>query len=146
MTQAIPVAGQGELPVYEHIYDAMRACVQASGGAKTVGHKLWPTKDIEQARKDCIDCLNPNNARKFDPQETLMVFELAKDAGFHTGWHYACDRIGYHRSMPVTAREQAESLAERGEQLVREMRALTTQMERLNTSGALKGFPKAASG
>ena len=123
---------------YEDIYDAMRAAVQYLGGAKAVGPKLWPNKSDKQAWKDILDCLNRNNERKFDPEEVMAVFRFARDAGFHAGFHYVCDQIGYHKPGPVTAQEQAESIMERAAELARESRAVATQLERLHQSGVLR--------
>lgn len=131
---------------FEDIYDALRAAVQAAGGAKAVGPKLWPNKPVAAAHRDLLDALNRDRERKLDPEETFQVFKIARDVGFHSAFHFSCDSIGYHKPGPVTAREQADNLVERMEAAVREMRSLTTQAERIATSGVLKGFPKSATG
>ncbi len=127
---------------YEDIYDGLRAAVQAAGGAKVVGVKLWPNKPVAAAHRDLLDALNRDREKKLDPEETFHVFRLARETGFHAAFHFACDQCGYHKPTPVSAQEQAESILERAGELARESRAVAVQLERLQASGVLKAIPK----
>ena len=129
---------------YEDLFDALRAAIQAAGGAKSVAGKLWPKKPVPLAHRDLLDALNRDRERKLDPEEVLQVFRIARDAGFHSAFHFMCDQAGYHKPAPVTSEEQAIGLAERVEGLTREVRAAARELERLNVSGALRQFPKSA--
>lgn len=126
---------------YEDVYDALRAAVQACGGAKEVGPKLWPSKPPLQARNALLDCLNRNNERKLDPEETFRIFRIAREMGFHAGFHYACDFIGYHKPAAVSPKEEADGILERAAELASASRAVATQLERLHASGVLKAIP-----
>ena len=127
---------------FEDIYDALRAAVQAAGGAKAVGPKLWPNKPVPAAHRDLLDALNRDRDRKLDPEETFRVFAIARDIGFHSAFHFACDSAGYHKPAPVSAKEQAQELAERLEAGLRDLRGLATQLERINASGVLRNISK----
>jgi len=127
---------------YEDIYDALRASVQAAGGAKVVGVKLWPNKPVAAAHRDLLDALNRDRDKKLDPEETFHVFKLAREVGFHAAFHFSCDLAGYHKPTPVSAQEQAESILERAGELARESRAVAIQLERLQASGALRPVAK----
>jgi hypothetical protein len=64
---------------HESIYDALTDCVRALGGAKTVGHVLWPELSYERARSRLLDALNPEREQKLDPaQQMLIISEAAK--------------------------------------------------------------------
>jgi hypothetical protein len=73
----------GSLPLFlEDVFDALRAAVQAAGGAKCVAGRLWPAKPTEQARKDLLDCLNRDNDRKLCVEEVMAILRMAREAGY----------------------------------------------------------------
>lgn len=55
---------QTELPFYECPEDALRAAMQALGGAKQVGARLLPDKTPDGAGRLLLDCLNPARSEK----------------------------------------------------------------------------------
>lgn len=105
------------LPLFiEDVYDALRAAVQSAGGAKVVAGTLWPTKPIEQARRDLLDCLNRDNDRKFDAEEIIAVLHLAGEAGFHQAKHWLDHATGYQPAPvldPVVQRDRLADALER---------------------------------
>lgn len=124
---------QLDIPFYEGPEDALRAAVQALGGAKKVGHALWPDKSVDSAARLLLDCLNPSRAEKLDCSQQLLIFKLAKDAGFHAPFAWFANEIGYD-VKPITKAE--------------EMDRLTTVVEQASTTlaNALKSLERIQNG
>jgi hypothetical protein len=96
----------------ESIYDAMRAMVQHLGGPKTVGAALWPAKSVDDARKQLLDCLNPERHEKLDPDQLVLLFRLAREAGFHVAKHWLDAETGYLPSVPADPAEEQARLVD----------------------------------
>ena len=119
------------MPLFlEDIYDALRAAVQALGGAKTVAARLWPHKSVEQARKELLDALNRDNPRKLDAEEILAVLRMAREAGFHAAKHWLDVELGYTPTEPTDPKIERDRLAE--ELANAAILALTRAVERLD--------------
>lgn len=96
----------------ESIYDALNAIVGALGGPKEVAGVLWPAKAVDDARKRLKDCLNPDRDEKLDPEQVVLLFRLAREAGFHVAKHWLDAETGYLASTPADpAEEQARLVA-----------------------------------
>ena len=117
----------------EDVYDALRAAIQALGGPKVVAARLWPHKPLEQARKELLDALNRDNPRKLDPEETLAVLKMAREAGFHSAKHWIDMDVGYDPSTPTDPEVQKDRLAEELARAADNFAALTKAVERLNS-------------
>lgn len=122
----------------ESIYDALRAIVGHLGGPKTVGKLLWPAKSELGARGQLLDCLNPERNDKLDPDQIVMLFRLAREAGFHVAKHWLDAETGYQPSLPANpADEEARQIAiieSTGVQLQRALTALDKLRERKTLS------------
>lgn len=79
----------------EDIYDALRHAIGALGGAKIVGHQLWPHMNPAKAGEKLNDCLNRDRPQKLDPEEIQMISRLAGQAGCHTVAHFQATDAGY---------------------------------------------------
>ena len=97
---------------YEDVFDVVTAMVQAAGGAKAVAGKLWPSKPIDQARKELLDCCNRNSDRKLCIEEFLAVVRMAREAGFHQGKHWIDADTGYQMTPPQDPKVERDRLAE----------------------------------
>ncbi|CAM8765616.1 hypothetical protein [Burkholderia pseudomallei] len=75
---------QLDIPFYEGPEDALKAAVQAMGGAKKIGPLLWPDKSIDTAARLLLDCLNAGRSEKLDLSQTMMIFRMARDAGCYS--------------------------------------------------------------
>lgn len=115
----------------ETVWDALKAMVNAAGGPKVVGHKVYPAKSPDDARVALLNAINPDRPEKLDPEQMLLVLRLAREAGFHAGKHWIDDDCGYAASDPIEPDDQAAELARviagAGEQL----RRATDALERL---------------
>lgn len=96
----------------EDVYDALRAIVWHFGGPKKVGKLLWPTKEDERAANDLRDCLNRDNARKFEPEEIIALLRMAREAEFHRAKHWIDRATGYRDSEPLDPAIERDRLAD----------------------------------
>ena len=102
----------GQFPLLvESIYDALRAAVQACGGAKEVASRLWPAKPTLDARSLLLNCLNPERHEKLDPEQVVMILKLARERGFHQAKHWLDEETGYQASAPADPTDETERLA-----------------------------------
>jgi hypothetical protein len=104
---------KNSLPLFvEDVFDALKAGVQFMGGAKAVAGKLWPHKPIEQARKDLLDCLNRDNAKKFDTEEVIGLLRMFREGGYHGAKHWIDEELGYQSTPPKDPEIERDRLAE----------------------------------
>jgi hypothetical protein len=113
--------------------------VQAAGGAKMVAGKLWPSKPIEQARKDLLDCLNRDNDRKLCVEEVLALLRMAREAGYHGAKHWIDDELGYQPTPPQDPKIERDRLADELARAADNFKSLERAVERL-PSGAFARF------
>lgn len=124
---------QGSMPLFlEDVFDALRAAVQAAGGAKVVAGKLWPAKPIEQARKELLDALNRDNARKLCVEEVMAVLRMAREAGYHAAKHWIDAEIGYQATPPSDPKVERDRLADELARAADNFKSLQRAVERLD--------------
>lgn len=129
------MAEKNSLPLFlEDVYDALRAAVQALGGAKIVASRLWPHKPVEQARKELLDALNRDNPRKLDTEEFLAVLRMAREAGFHQCKHWIDAELGYEATPIVDPHIQRDRLAEEMARALDVLANITKAAERMRDS------------
>jgi len=123
---------QQERLFYEDILDAARAVVQAAGGAKAVGPKLFGAgRSIDAAARLLLDCLNPANERRLDPGQLLALARIGRDIGCHALMNYFAAEAGYDIPRPISAGDEAAELIRRQAELVGEFRRLVERQEKL---------------
>lgn len=125
---------QGELPFYEGPEDALRAAIQALGGAKKVGPMLWPDKSIDSASRLLLDCINPGRPEKLELTQIMRIFALAKEAGCHGPFAWFAGEIGYD-SKPITKAEEIDRLTSVVEQSSKTLAAAVAALERIQNAG-----------
>lgn len=121
---------QADLPFYEGPEDALRAAVQALGGAKKVGGMLWPDKGADAAGRHMLDCINPGRNEKLDLSQVMAVLRLAKEQGHHAPMTWIAAEIGYD-VHPVTRAEEVDRLTTVVEQTAKTLAAAVAQLERM---------------
>jgi len=124
---------QGEMPFYESPEQALEACVQFLGGAKVVGSLLWPDKTVDNARTYMLACLNHDRPEKLSPSQMILVFRLAKQAGFHAGFEYFSRECEYD-ARPITPAEEVDRLTSVVEQSSKTLSAALAALERIQRS------------
>ncbi len=125
---------QTELPFYEGPEDALRAAVQALGGAKKVGPMLWPDKSVDAASRLLLDCINTSRSEKLEFTQIIRIFSLAKEAGCHGPFAWVAGEIGYE-AKPVTKAEEVDRLVSVIEQASKTQAAALAALERMQRSG-----------
>lgn len=120
------------LPLFiEDCYEALRAAVNALGGPKVIGQALWPKLSVVRARQDLLDCLNPENARKLDFEEVMMILRMAKAKGFHQTKHWIDAELGYEPSEPADPLIERDRLADELARAAEKFESLTLEVKRL---------------
>ena len=100
---------QADLPFYEGPEDALRAAIQALGGAKVVGPMVWPDKSVDSAARQLLDCTNAGRNEKLEIGQIMLILRKARDAGFHSAMSWFCDQLGYY-VKPITNAEEVDPL------------------------------------
>lgn len=121
---------QGELPFYESPEDALRAAVQALGGAKMVGAKLWPDKSPDAAGRLLLDCINPGRAEKLELSQVMRVLAWAREAGVHGPMSWIAAEVGYE-AKPITRADEVDRLTTVVEQSTKTLATALATLERL---------------
>ncbi len=128
---------QSEMPFYESPEAALRACVEALGGAKKVGGQLFPDKTVDNARDYLLACLNEGRPEKLGYSQILFIFRSAKQAGFHSGFHYWSHEAEYE-SRPITKAEEVDRLTTVVEQSSKTLAAALSALERIQAGNVVK--------
>lgn len=95
---------------HEDVYDALASCVSRLGGAKCVGHRLWPHKAPDAAGVQLANCLNRDRAEKLDPEQVLLLLRWGREIGYHAAKHWIDQEVGYAPSQPVEPEDRIADL------------------------------------
>lgn len=126
----------------EDINDAMRELVRALGGAKAVGPVLWPEKTPERAAADVNACLNQHRAEHFTPEQVVLLFQRARQAGFHAAKRWLDEATGYVPGEPIEPEDERAKLMRAFTDSVALQAQLVARLERLNAAPTLKAVAK----
>ncbi|MFA7279577.1 MAG: hypothetical protein WC100_05735 [Sterolibacterium sp.] len=96
---------------FDDIYDAIRVTVQALGGNKPIGAKLWPEKSPDAAGRQLADCLNEHKAEKLSPDQVLLIMKWGREVGCHALASYYGQECGYDFT-PVDPEVERDRLAD----------------------------------
>ena len=121
---------QADLPFFESPEDALRAMVQALGGAKMVGSRLWPDRTPDSARTRLLDALNPTRSERLNLSESMFILRLAREAGLHEAFHWLAAEVGYE-ARPITRAEEVDRLTSVVESSSKTLAAALSTLERL---------------
>lgn len=128
---------------YEDVFDVARAAVQAAGGAKVVGGKLWPHKPVAQAQKELLDCLNREAPRKLCIEEFIAILKLAREAGFHQAKHWIDQDIGYEATKPLDPQQEESEIASAIKRHAEESARLSQRIDSFMTRGPIRSVKTA---
>lgn len=118
--------------MYDSSTDALRACIDALGGAKAVGKYIWPAKSEDAATRLLLDCLNEDRPAHLTPDQAVFVFRLARDrVGCHAGMSYLTRALGYAPTVPV---EPQDARAELQRQFIEASKAMAKLVERIEAA------------
>ena len=123
---------QQEIPeVFEDELDALRAVVSRLGGAKAVGARLWPAKNVADAQRDLLDSLNRDRARKLEFNEILRLLLWARESGFHSAKHFLDHETGYEKSRPLDPEDEKARLQREVVEAARTFKHTAERLEKL---------------
>jgi len=118
---------------YEDFNDALHDLVQALGGFKKIGPRLWPALPQEDAAHRLRHCLNRDRREKLSPDELRALLRWGREIEFHGAKHYLDDDAGYGRTAPLDPREEKnraiEAVAAATEALDRARATLQSALE-----------------
>ena len=121
---------------YESLADALRAVVQALGGTKAAGCRLWPEKTPESAHRTLLDCLNEARPEKLSPEQVLYLLAAGRKVGCHAAMNYLAREAGYSDPAPIEPEDQRARLQREFIEAQKAMQALAGRMERAGLLGA----------
>lgn len=121
---------------YETFPEALKAVVQALGGAKPVGSKLWPEKTPDAAARQLNDCLNEGRPEKLSPEQVLWLLAAGRQAGCHAAMHYLAHEAGYSDPQPVEPEDERAQLQRDYIEAAKLMQSIAGRMERAGMLGA----------
>ena len=121
---------------YESLADALRAVVQALGGTKAAGCRLWPEKTPESAHRTLLDCLNEARPEKLSPEQVLWLLAAGRKVGCHSAMNYLAREAGYSDPAPIEPEDQRARLQREFIEAQKAMQALAGRMERAGLLGA----------
>lgn len=122
---------------YENFDDALRAVVQAAGGAKVMGAKLRPNKSPDEAARWLLNCLNTARPEHLEPDDVLTILRVGRAIGCHAGMAYIGTDAGYRCEAIDPEDERAALMREFGEN-VKKQAAIAAKLERLSTPPTLR--------
>jgi hypothetical protein len=108
----------------------LEADVKAAGGAKVVGHELWPDLDPETAGRKLSNALNTKQKQQLSYQEAQQVKRLARIAVGKSQLHAFESKQLECELHWRTPEDVAQMAAERFAFLSRQYEALRTEMQR----------------
>lgn len=119
---------------YDDINDALRTVIQALGGSKAVGIRLWPDKAPDAAARHLSDCLNYSKPEKLSPDQVLTLLRWGHEVGCHAGMAYVAQQAGYEIT-PITPDQQRDRLADAILEASRTLQRAVDAAEVLNPKG-----------
>lgn len=115
---------------YDDLDDALHDLVQALGGFKKVGPRLWASMPADDAAQRLRHCLNKSRREKLDHHETMQLLAWAREIEFHGAKHFVDDRTGYDRSNPRDPKDERLRAIAAVESAAAELRRASEQLER----------------
>jgi hypothetical protein len=117
---------------HESFEDALRSCVDASGGFKRVGAQLWPSLPVDQAGRRLAQSLDLDRPEKLSLSELLLVIKLGRDAGCHVAMSFITQATGYETPAPTDPQNEKEKLQREFVRSVALVSQLAKRLEKLD--------------
>lgn len=117
--------------VHEDIYDALRTCVQALGGAKKVGSMLWPELSADKAGNRLNDALNTSKRDVLNPEQVLLILHESRKASCHVAMYFITDECEYERPRPIEPESEFARLQREHIEAIKTIKTMTERMEQM---------------
>lgn len=123
---------------HESITDALREVIQAAGGAKVVGAKMFPDLPVDHAAGRVRDCLNYDRRERFTPEQVLMILRLGHQAGCHAAMAFLTREAGYADPQPVEPEDEVVRLQREFVEASRALMQMAGKIEAMQSRAGLK--------
>lgn len=120
---------QAEL-FHDNEYDALRATVEALGGAKRVASELWPSKPMVEAQKQLLRCLDPERHEKLSLDELFHVWRLARERNIHILAQFVAYSMHYE-IKPISPEQRKAEAVDRLAAVMAEAKTILQTIEGL---------------
>lgn len=99
------------LTAYESLHEALRQVVQAAGGSKAVGARMFPAASSPQRGAQRVtDSLNPEHQQHFSDLELVLLLKIGREVGCHDAMAYLAASLGYSKPEPVETQDELQQL------------------------------------
>lgn len=115
---------------YKSLADALRAVVQALGGTKAAGCRLWPEKTPESAHRTLLDCLNESRSEKLSPEQVLWLLAEGRRIGCHAAMNYLAREAGYSDPLPIEPDDERARLQREYIEATKTLQSIASRIER----------------
>lgn len=116
---------------YDDDLDALRATVQALGGYKTVGVKLYPDRTPDSAGRLVADCCNPSRSERFKPSQLLLIMKMGREQGCHILAEHFMGEAGYAKPVPLDPQDEKAALVRHMDEVLATASQLAVRLERI---------------
>ena len=115
---------------HDTIHDALRALVDALGGPKRVAGELWAGRELGDAQRYLLKCLDTDRSEKLGLDEFVWLLRRGREAGCHVVAEYLAGACLYEL-RPVDPAAREADLAAQVEQTMSQAADLLKQWERM---------------
>lgn len=123
---------------HESIADALREVVQAAGGPKAVGGRMFPDMPIDHAASRIRDCLNHDRRDRFTPDQVMMILRMGHQCGCHSGMVFIARELGYAEPVPVEPEDEVARLQREFVEASKSLMTMANKIERMQSRVGLK--------
>lgn len=120
----------------DSFYDALRSIVEHCGGAKAIGHLLYPSKPIDDARTALLNALNPDRRESLDLEQVAHLLAIGRQHEYHAAKHWLDEETGYTKSEPADPDTEKAEIAKVIEGAAQTMERAMLALKRLETKRA----------
>ena len=123
---------------HESMADALREVIQAVGGTKAVGERMFPDMPIDHAASRIRDCLNHDRRDRFTPDQVMMILRMGHQAGCHAGMIFIARDLGYSDPVPVEPEDEVARLQREFVEASKSLMTMANKIERMQSRVGLK--------
>lgn len=122
---------------HEDIYDALRSCVSALGGAKKLGSQIWGELSPEKAGNRLNDCLNTSRREQLNPEQVLFILNQARQVNCHAAMYFISDHCDYKRPEPIEPVDEIAKLQRDYIEMAKRMEKIAESIQHVQTLKAV---------
>ena len=115
---------------HDTIHDALRALVDGLGGPKRVAAEMWAGRELGDAHRYLLKCLDPERPEKLGLDEFVWLMRRGREAGCHVVADYLGQACQYEL-RPIDPAAAEADLAAKVEATMSHAADLLKQWERL---------------